>query len=453
MKHLKILALLLGVVFAPTLSQSAWAQDKAPQATTSKDPAINVDILKLQLIPLTKAELQVETAAWMQLVQENAQNYYKAEIKARGQQGEARQSALDEVNKLRDARTRIVDRANVVLAAFQTKGGDIVEHEKYIAAISGVQIDPKDVDALVATAKGWAMSPEGGLRWIRNIIFFFLTLLFFKILSWLVGRTVYKLVSSSKNVSELLRDFFVNAASKTVSLIGLVMALSMLEINVGPFVAGIGAVGFVVAFALQGTLSNFAAGVMILVYRPYDLKDFVEVAGVTGVVSSMNLVSTTLLTGDNQLVVVPNSSIWGGIIKNVTGKDTRRVDLTFGIGYDDDMGEAQAILEELVNNHPLVLKDPTPVVKVHELADSSVNYVVRPWCKTSDYWAVYWDLTRQCKERFDAAKISIPYPQTDVHVHQVQADPSPSIISPNAAPTPPPAPPAAPASSPTPETP
>ncbi len=216
-----------------------------------------------------------------------------------------------------------------------------------------------------------------------------------------------------------MRSFVVNVAQKLVFFIGIVIALSMLEVNIGPFLAAIGAAGFIIGFALQGTLSNFAAGVMILLYRPYDIGDYVDIAGTAGTVDAMSLVSTTLITPDNRIVVVPNGQIWGNVITNVTGSTMRRVDFTFGIGYDDDIDKAASVLEEIIDNHPLVLKDPAPAIKLHELADSSVNFVVRPWVKTSDYWTVYWDITRAVKKRFDAEHISIPYPQQDVHMHTV----------------------------------
>jgi len=190
-------------------------------------------------------------------------------------------------------------------------------------------------------------------------------------------------------------------------------------VDVAPLLAGVGVVGFVLGFALQDTLANFAAGFMILLNRPYDVGNVVTAAGVTGSVESMSLVSTTLKTPDNQRIIVPNGSIWGGVIQNVTSQETRRVDLIFGCGYEDDISKAQAVLEDIVSSHELVLKDPAPVIRLHELADSSVNFIVRPWTKTSDYWAVYWDLTRTVKERFDSEGLSIPYPQQDVHMHQV----------------------------------
>jgi small conductance mechanosensitive channel len=204
--------------------------------------------------------------------------------------------------------------------------------------------------------------------------------------------------------------------------VGFVVALSMLEINVGPLLAAIGAAGFIIGFALQGTLSNFAAGIMILIYRPYDVGDFVDIGGTFGTVDAMTIVSTTLMTLDNQKVVVPNNMIWGDKITNVTGTDKRRVDMVFGIGYSDDIAKAQKILEDILQKHEAILRDPEPVVKIHELADSSVNFVVRPWVKTENYWDVYWDVTKTVKLRFDDEGISIPFPQRDVHVYNNSVD-------------------------------
>lgn len=170
---------------------------------------------------------------------------------------------------------------------------------------------------------------------------------------------------------------------------------------------------------MQDSLSNFAAGLMILAYRPFDVGDSIEAAGVTGKVSNMSLVSTTVVTFDNQRLVVPNSKIWGGVIRNVSAEPTRRVDMVFGIGYDDDVDRAEAILQEIVAGHELVLEEPETVIQLNELADSSVNFIVRPWTHNGDYWTVRWDVTREVKKRFDAEGISIPYPQRDVHLHQV----------------------------------
>jgi small conductance mechanosensitive channel len=201
-------------------------------------------------------------------------------------------------------------------------------------------------------------------------------------------------------------------------LIGFAIALTALEIDITPILAAIGAAGFIIGFALQGTLSNFASGLMILINRPFDEGDVVEAGGVTGTVKAMNLVSTTFRTFDNQTIHVPNNSIWGSVITNITANDTRRVDMQFGIGYEDDFEEAERIIRDVVDSHELVLKDPEPAVVLHELADSCVNIVCRPWVNTSDYWKVKTEVTRRVKQRFDEAGISIPFPQRDVHVYQ-----------------------------------
>ncbi len=332
-----------------------------------------------------------------------------------------REQMLANINRLREEQTALTDRVRIVIAALEDKGGDVEEYKQYVDAVSGLKVDVKDISATRAIIMGWLKSPEGGLRWARSLISFILIVLAAKIVAVILRHVTRKAVAMNKKCSDLLRDFLVNIVDKAVFVIGVVVALSVLGINIGPLVAGIGAIGFIVGFALQGTLGNFAAGLMILTHRPYDVGDVVQTAGVTGFVQSMNLNTTTIKTFDNQVVVVPNGSIWGDNIINVTGSDTRRVDMIFGISYSDDMAKAQGILEEILRSHALVLDEPAPNVRVHELGDSSVNFICRPWTKTSDYWTVYWDVTRSVKERFDAEGISIPFPQRDVHMFQEKA--------------------------------
>ena len=284
--------------------------------------------------------------------------------------------------------------------------------------MSGIKVDVTDASATWTTISGWLLSPEGGFRWAVNIIQFVVIVLVFYLLSIVAGKAAQKAASRSKTFSALLRDFLVISARRLVLFIGFFVGLSALEINVGPVLAVIGAAGFVIAFALQNSLSNFASGILMLIYRPFDTGDTIKVASILGKVESMNLLSTQLRTPDNQLVIVPNNSVWGDVITNVTGITQRRVDLIFGISYDDDIDKAQTILEDIVNGHELVLKEPAAVVKLHELGDSSVNFVCRPWAKPEHYWDVYWDITRAVKRRFDAEGVSIPFPQRDVHIYQ-----------------------------------
>ncbi len=325
---------------------------------------------------------------------------------------------LKHVTGLMAERTALIDRFNIVLAELDAKGGDSKEYDTYIKAISGIKVDVTDASATWTTITGWLMSAEGGFRWALNIIQFVVIIVVFYLLSIVAGKTAKNAFSKSKHFSTLLRKFLVMTARRLVFLIGLFVGLSALEINIGPVLAIIGAAGFVIAFALQNSLSNFASGILMLIYRPFDIGDVINVAGSLGKVESMNLLSTQLRTPDNQLVIVPNNSVWGDVIVNVTGITERRVDLVFGIGYNDDIDKAQKILEEIVNGHELVLKQPEYKVKLHELADSSVNFICRPWVRPDDYWDVYWDITREVKRRFDAEGISIPFPQRDVHLYQ-----------------------------------
>ena len=203
--------------------------------------------------------------------------------------------------------------------------------------------------------------------------------------------------------------------------VGVLVAANQLGINMGPLLAMIGAAGLVVGLALQGTLSNFASGLMIMIYRPFDVGDVIKAGAVNGKVEGMTLVTTLVRTFDNQSVHIPNNMIWGDVITNVTANDTRRVDMVFGIGYGDDIEEARAVLLDVIGSHDKVLDDPEPVVEVAALSESSVDFIARPWARTEDYWNVFWDITSEVKKRFDREGISIPFPQRDVHVHSVGA--------------------------------
>ncbi len=322
------------------------------------------------------------------------------------------------VTSLTTQRISIIDRFKMVLAELVTKGGTDDEYSNYIDAVSGLKVDVADASATWITISGWSMSPEGGLRWITNIVKFIAILITFYLLSIIVAKFTKFTFSKSRRFSTLLRNFIVLSTRRLVLFIGFFVGLSALEVNLAPLLAVIGATGFVIAFALQNSLSNFASGILMLMYRPFDLGDLINVAGVLGTVESMNLLSTQLRTPDNQLVIVPNNSVWGDVIINVTGITNRRVDLVFGIGYSDDIDKAQKVLETIVADNAMVLKNPEAIIKLHELADSSVNFICRPWVKPCDYWDVYWDITKEVKRQFDAAGISIPFPQQDVHLYQ-----------------------------------
>jgi small conductance mechanosensitive channel len=197
-----------------------------------------------------------------------------------------------------------------------------------------------------------------------------------------------------------------------------IATISELGVQTAGLVAVLGAAGLAIGFALQGSLSNFASGVMLLIFRPINVGDYVEAGGTSGSVKDIGIFTTTLHTPDNKKVIVPNAQITSDTITNYSANDTRRVDLVAGIGYGDDIPKAKAVLERIVTEHELTLDDPAPMIELSNLGDSSVDFVVRPWVKTADYWRVYFDLTERIKTEFDKEGISIPFPQRDVHLFQ-----------------------------------
>jgi small conductance mechanosensitive channel len=198
---------------------------------------------------------------------------------------------------------------------------------------------------------------------------------------------------------------------------GLVVVLSLLGVKGTPLLALFGGASVIIGLALQDTLGNFAKGLMIMINRPFDEGDYVDIGGTAGTIQSVSIIATTVATPDNQVVVIPNQQVWEGVITNLTARDTRRVDLIFSIGYDDDIQRAIQVLNEAVAEHPLTLEEPAPVIAVTALADSAIEILCGAWTRTSDYLAVRRGLLADVKTRFDAAGITIPYPQRDLHVH------------------------------------
>ena len=228
-------------------------------------------------------------------------------------------------------------------------------------------------------------------------------------------------VMEKGGVEQTLIKFLSKLLYYSLMVVVLITAAGQLGIKTTSFLAILGAAGLAIGLALKDSLSNFASGVMIILFRPFKVGDFVSAGGVTGSVRHIDIFNTIIMTGDNQKIIIPNSGITSGAITNVNAEETRRIDLVIGIGYDDDIREAKTVLDEIVKSDSRVLETPAPTIAVSELADSSVNFVVRPWVKTADYWAVRFDLTEKIKLTFDEKGISIPYPQQDVHMHQEQA--------------------------------
>jgi len=264
--------------------------------------------------------------------------------------------------------------------------------------------------------KVWELVTIYGLKVLAAIVIF------------VVGRWVSKFISSlirrmmrKSNVDQTVRRFVANMAYIALMAFVVLAALSQLGIQTTSFIAVLGAAGLAIGLALQGSLANFAAGFLMIIFRPFRVGDYIEGAGVAGTVEEIQIFTTTMVTPDNKTVIIPNAALTGDNIVNWTLKGTRRVDLIMGIGYDDDIDKAKQIMRDVLSADDRILKEPAPQIAMVELADSSVNFVVRPWVQASDYWAVYMDTTEKLKKAFDANGINIPYPQRDVHVYQHSA--------------------------------
>ena len=255
------------------------------------------------------------------------------------------------------------------------------------------------------------------IPWGINIVMALAIFIIGKMVVGILVRIAKKLMTKAK-VDAILVNFIGSIVSTVLLLFVVVAALDQLGVDTTSLIALIGAAGLAIGLALQGTLQNLASGVMLIIFRPFKDGDFVDAAGVSGIIEEIGIFTTTMRTGDNREIIVPNGEIFGGTITNYSKRDTRRVDMVFGIGYGDDIKAAKDILNRILQEDERVLKDPAPLVAVAELGDSSVNFNVRPWVKTGDYWNVYFDTHEKVKLTFDAEGITIPYPQMDVHTDQ-----------------------------------
>jgi len=244
-----------------------------------------------------------------------------------------------------------------------------------------------------------------------------------------IGRIVVRLltrglrkVMQAQEIDKTLESFVCNLASMVLLTFVIIASVSALGIQTTSFIAVLGAAGLAIGLALQGSLSNFASGVLIVMFRPYKVGDWVEAAGVAGTIVEVQILTTVFKTGDNKSIIVPNGQVMNSVIINYSTNDERRVDMVVGVSYDDDLDKVRATLEDLIAADDRILDDPACTIAVAELADSSVNFVVRPWVKSGDYWGVKFDLTEAIKKRFDKEGIAFPFPQQDVHLYSATTE-------------------------------
>ena len=263
----------------------------------------------------------------------------------------------------------------------------------------------------------WELLPVYGLKFAAAIVVFVVGRWIAKILTRLVKRLMER-----RAIDTTLVKFTGSVTYIALMTFVIVAAMAQVGIQTTSFIAVIGAAGLAVGLALQGSLANFAAGFLMILFRPFKVGDFIEGAGTAGTVEEIQIFTTTLLTPDNKTVIIPNAKLTGDNITNYTKRGTRRVDMVFGIGYGEDIDKARGIMADIIAEDTRILKEPAPKIAVHELADSSVNFIVRPWTKADDYWNVYWDTTENVKKALDDAGINIPFPQRDVHVYKHETE-------------------------------
>lgn len=419
--------LLRAVLFALTVMQVASVEgqeakvaEAGPQSFLSlaQNPGLSRDHLRIIIKPLSEPELGKVAEIWRGYLQANLEQIASQRVFSR----EAHNALLDASRSQRDA---LFDQQRSlefgyrdILSEWKVKGADpaaIKPHDLYLKAALKVTVRSIDTQYLRRSVERWLASPEGGVQVIFKVVGIgvavWLLLLWAGFSRWVAER----LLTRASSPSRILKKFLLQLVYWVNFLIFGLVLLAFVGVNVTPFFAIFGGISFILGFALQQTIGNLASGLMMMVLKPFDTGDTVKVAGTSGQVDEMSVVSTRIRTADNQIITIPNSMIWGDVITNVSASEMRRVDLVFRIDYSDSASHAIEILEDMIKTNPLCLKDPAPQVFVGELADSSVNLYCRPWVKREDYWTVYWGLTGVVKERFDAEGISIPFPQQDVH--------------------------------------
>ena len=380
--------------------------------------------LKMMLRPLSREELEVELKEWValmkQLIAESSKTNLQV-LRMDSKQLESKEGVELRAKQVDERRKELmlVKHTRTVIDALEQKGGDVTDQRKYVDAVVVTKdVTNSSVDQISAFAADfgvWFESREGGDRFFKKAAGFVVILLVFWGFGKLAAVITRRILRRQKRGSRMLRQFVQKTIGFVVFIIGLVIALSAVGVKVGTMLTAAGAGGLIIGFALQDSIANFASGIMIMVYKPFDMDDFVLIDGAKGKVERMSFVSTTLVTIDNKELVIPNRKAWGNTITNYTGRAVRRVDFLFYISHGDDIERASALLVELASKHESVLGKPAPMVGVNSLSDVAVEIFLRPWVKTDDYWPVYWELTKQVKVLFDKEGITIPKQAIDVH--------------------------------------
>lgn len=423
MRHTcRIFSLLTGLF----ISLAVFNASPAPAQGTVDDyltqvqkPDLTRERLRALIKPLSEPELGKLAEVWRGYLQSNLERMARQGLSSHEGAKVFDSAAQDQRGPLLDTQRSLELKYRDILAEWREKGADtaaLKPHELYLKSALKSTLRSFNPLEIIRSLERWLFSPDGGIHVLYKLIGFGVAAWALFLWAGFSKRLAERALAKTSTVSRILKKFLLKVVYWVTFVFGGLIFFSFLGVNVTPFFAIFGGVSFILGFALQQTIGNLASGLMMMILKPFDTGDTVRVAGVSGQVDEMSVVSAQIRTFDNQIVTIPNSIIWGDVITNVSASETRRVDLVFCISYSDSAAHAIKVLNELVDENEHCLGNPAPQIFVGELGESSVNIYCRPWVNRENYWEVFWGLTGAAKERFDAEGISIPFPQRDIHV-------------------------------------
>lgn len=399
-----------------TPTETAVDQEAVTQnSITTKNPAIPVEELKLLIKPLNLEELKSESESWMPLLRSKVQEISDEEIILRRQSSDLdkdrKKYLLEDVTKLQLQQTRLIERFNVVLDEIDAKGGDTKSYRQYISAVSGVALDITDAKGLSVRFLSWLKSPGGGIRLALGVLKIMMILLASIITANLAVKFIKPILNKLDWISVLFREFIVMMLKRGILAIGVLVALTSVGISLVPLLTLIGGVSFVLAFALQDNLGNFASGLMLLINKPFDVGDEIQVAGYWAFVDSISLANTKLKGFDGSMITLPNNTIWGGDIINLTHSDIRKHSITIYVKFTQDLEQIYEMWMKITSSHPKVLQTPSPsFFPWNGHYEYYIAAGLTAWSTTDDYWGVYVELLKELQKQVQARGIEMATP-------------------------------------------
>ncbi|MEM6612168.1 MAG: mechanosensitive ion channel family protein [Cyanobacteria bacterium P01_C01_bin.72] len=418
-------------VSVETVEADANKKEESHQAVTTKNPELPVPQLELLLKPLTQEQIKVEADAWLNLLQEKVQEISDTEIAIQTQEDSAKIGGAVDTEKeklvvssstLKTEQSHLVNRLKTVLDAWDDKGGESDIYRQYVGAVSGIELGLRDTGELVLRFTTWLKSPEGGIRLGIDLLKFSGILIATVIIAPKVGKLADKALGRINSMSNLFRNFAVMIVKRSVLIVGSLLALASIGVNLGPILAVVGGASFVLAFALQDNLGNFASGLMLLITKPFDVGDEVRLGGYWAYVDSISLASTKLKDFGGNIVTLPNNTVWNSDIINYTHADIRKVKLSIDIKFNQDVEQIKQIWFDIASAHPQVLETPgASIFPWNSIYNYSIGVGLSAWSKTDDYWGVYVDLLKALQKRLEEENIELAAPVQEIKLDRVDA--------------------------------